>query len=168
METQTMNLDIEYYYKKYSPMVYRRCKQLLYDHDMAKDAMQEVFVQLIQKQSAITMEYPSSLLYRIASNISLNMIRAQKRRVEVSHDDDLVQKIVMDDSIASVMDAQSLLTKIFKREKPSTKLIALYHFVDGMSLEQTAKEVKMSVSGVRKRLRLLKRSSQLDNTGINN
>jgi RNA polymerase sigma-70 factor (ECF subfamily) len=96
------------------------------------------------------------------------MIRTQKRRGEVSHDDDLVYKIVMDDSTASVAEAQSLLTKIFKREKPSTKLIALYHFVDGMSLEQTAKEVNMSVSGVRKRLRLLKKNSQIDNTDINN
>lgn len=149
-------------------MVYRRCKQILYDHDMAKDAMQEVFVQLIQKQTSITMEYPSSLLYRIASNISLNMIRTQKRRGEVSHDDDQVYQILMNDSTASVMEAKSVLDRIFKREKPSTKLIALYHFVDGMSLEQTAKEFNMSVSGVRKRLRLLKENSQINDIDVNN
>ncbi len=140
-------------------MILRRCRQLLYDENSAKDAMQEVFVQLLRKQETITMEYPSSLLYRMATNISLNMIRSQNRRSEVSCGDTVYQIASYDENFTG-SEAHVLLDKIFRREKPSTKLIALYHFVDGMTLEETAKEVNMSVSGVRKRLRLLKERLQ--------
>ena len=156
-----MKIEIERYYKKYGPMVLRRCRQLLGDEHLAKDAMQEVFVQILQKQDTITMEYPSSLLYRIATNVSLNMIRSRKRRSEISHEDDLVYQIAADEDTTTSAETRSLLDKIFGRERASTKLIAIYHFVDGLTLEETAKEVNMSVSGIRKRLRQLKQRLQL-------
>jgi RNA polymerase sigma-70 factor (ECF subfamily) len=49
-----------------------------------------------------------------------------------------------------------LLASIFAKEKPSTRVIAVMHFVDGLTYEETAAEVGLSVSGVRKRLRGLK------------
>ena len=36
--------------------------------------------------------------------------------------------------------------------------MAVYHFLDGMTLEETARETGMSVSGVRKRLRNLRKT----------
>ena len=42
------------------------------------------------------------------------------------------------------------------REPDSTGTIAVLHLHDGLTLEQTAEAVGMSVSGVRKRLRKLK------------
>ncbi len=151
-----MKIDIENYYRKYGPMVQRRCKQILGDEHQAKDAMQEVFVQLIRKQETIRDEYPSSLLYRMATNISLNMIRSDKRRQEFTKVNEVIYKTASEDEFFASLDARSALDKIFGKEKASTKLIAIYHFVDGMTLEETAREVKMSHSGVRKRLRLLK------------
>ncbi len=156
-----MKIDIEYYYRKYGSMVLRRCRHLLYDEHSAKDAMQEVFVQLQRKQETITMEYPSSLLYRMATNTSLNMIRSKKRRSEVSHEDSMVDRIASFDDNYSRMEARSILDMLFKKEKPSTRVIAVYHFVDGLTLAETAKEMNMSVSGVRKRLRELKERVQL-------
>ncbi len=38
--------------------------------------------------------------------------------------------------------------------------MAVLHYVDGMTLEEVASHVGMSVSGVRKRLRLLKQRSR--------
>ncbi len=151
-----MKIDVENYYRKYGPMVLRRCRQILGDEHQAKDAMQEVFVQLIRKQETIRDEYPSSLLYRMATNTCLNMIRSDKRRQEYSKVNEFIYQAATDDEYFESLDARSLLDKIFSKEKASTKLIAIYHFVDGMTLEETAREVKMSRSGVRKRLRLLK------------
>ena len=48
------------------------------------------------------------------------------------------------------------IERIFRREKPSTRVMAVLHYVDGMTLEEVAREVGLSVSGVRKRLRTLK------------
>jgi RNA polymerase sigma-70 factor (ECF subfamily) len=51
---------------------------------------------------------------------------------------------------------RSMLSRLFAREPDSTRVMAVLHFVDGLTLEETAHEVGLSVSGVRKRLRTLK------------
>ena len=44
----------------------------------------------------------------------------------------------------------------FGRGRESTRTMAILHYVDGMTLQEVADEVGMSVSGVRKRLRGLR------------
>ena len=64
--------------------------------------------------------------------------------------------------IASAEDHESrlidrlTLEDIFRHERPSTRAIAVMRYVDGMTLEEVATEVGLSVSGVRKRLRTLR------------
>lgn len=57
-----MILNIEEWYKKYGPMVLRRCRFLLKNEEKALDAMQDVFVNLITNSDKINDAYPSSLL----------------------------------------------------------------------------------------------------------
>jgi RNA polymerase sigma-70 factor (ECF subfamily) len=52
--------------------------------------------------------------------------------------------------------AGHFLEQLFATEKATTKTMAVLHYVDGYTLEQTASMMEMSVSGVRKRLRGLK------------
>ena len=54
--------------------------------------------------------------------------------------------------------SRSLLGRLFNKQKESTRTIAVLHLLDGMTLEEVAREVDMSVSGVRKRLRALRAS----------
>jgi RNA polymerase sigma-70 factor (ECF subfamily) len=58
------------------------------------------------------------------------------------------------------------LSKLFRPDDPlaaSTQTIAVMHLVDGMTLEEVAREAGLSVSGVRKRLRTARaRLSQLE------
>ena len=155
-----MTINVEQFYTKYGPMVLRRCRRLLQDEALSLDAMQEVFVQVLLKEKELSDSYPSSLLYRMATNSSIDIIRKRKRRLEETISDDLVERIaVMDDSFDCI-EHRSVLDRIFNREKTSTKLIAILHFVDGLTLEEVAKEVNMSVSGVRKRLRLLQEQAK--------
>ena len=51
---------------------------------------------------------------------------------------------------------RSLLRKLFGHHPESNRVIAVLHYVDGMTLEETAREVGMSVSEVRKRLQALR------------
>jgi RNA polymerase sigma-70 factor (ECF subfamily) len=155
-----MTINVEEFYTKYGPMVLRRCRRLLRDEALSLDAMQEVFVQVLLKEKELADSYPSSLLYTMATNISIDIIRKRKRRLEETISDDLVDRIaVMDDSFDRV-EHRSVLDRIFNREKTSTRLIAILHFVDGLTLEEVAKEVNMSVSGVRKRLRFLQEQAK--------
>ena len=151
------DMDIEELYQRYGPMVMRRCRQMLGDENEALDASQDVFVQLLKHGDRMTVDYPSSLLYRIATNLCLNKIRSRKRRPETPGEE-FLQQVADLDELEPRLEARSVLDALFGRHQESTKTIAVLHYQDGMTLEEVAREVGMSVSGVRKRLRNLRGS----------
>jgi RNA polymerase sigma-70 factor (ECF subfamily) len=148
-------INVEDYYQRYGPMVLRRCRKLLGDEEAAVDAMQDTFVQVLRYKDRLKDEAPSSLLYRMATNTCLNRIRSIKRKPEQSGDD-VIARIASAGEPEARMTARSLIERLFSRERASTGTIAVLHLVDGMTLEEVAREVGMSVSGVRKRLRPLR------------
>ena len=153
-----MSIDPDSTYRRYAPMVLRRCRQLLKDEEAAVDAMQDVFVQIVQHQARLEDHGLSSLLYRIATNTCLNRLRSRRRKPE-TRDEELLHRIAdaapaHDDRVL----ARSFLATLFGREREGTGTIAVLHHVDGMTLEEVAAAVGMSVSGVRKRLRTLQAS----------
>lgn len=144
-------IDVEGLYERYGPMVQRRCRHLLRDQEEASDVAQDVFVQLLRHRERLTERHPSSLLYRIATNLCLNRIRNRQRLPSLPGDDLLHQVAHRTD-----LDAPLLLDRLFGRHPESTRTMAVMHHLDGMTLEQVARECRMSVSGVRKRLRALR------------
>jgi RNA polymerase sigma-70 factor (ECF subfamily) len=157
-------LDVESHYLRYGPMVLRRCRTLLRDPAKAEDAMQDVFVSVIRHEETLRDEAPGALLLRVATNICLNKLRGERRRPEDAQtDDDLALRIAQADDGGSDAEsrtlARSVLGKLFGGDDPlaaSTRSLAFMHLVDGMTLEEVARESRLSVSGVRKRLRGLK------------
>lgn len=154
-----MPIDVEAYYRTYGPMVIRRCKQLLKNEEMAMEAAQDVFVQLVRRRESLSDDSPVGLLLRMATNICLNIIRSQKRHPEDADEELLLRIAHARDTEAGVM-ARLRLDRIFRREDPSTRAIAVMHYHDGLTLEQVAALVGLSVSGVRKRLRGLRLRAQ--------
>jgi len=138
-------------------MVVRRCQRLLRDREKAVDAMHDVFVEVLKREGALEVEFPSALLFRTATNVCLNRLRSERRRPGdgAQAEDELLLRIAALDEPAGQSDARSILGKLFAREQPSTRTIAVLHFVDGLTYEEVAAEVGLSVSGVRKRLRVL-------------
>jgi len=156
-------LDIEGAYLRYGPMVLRRCRTLLRHDAKAQDAMQDVFVGLLRAGERLEETALSALLLRAATNVCLNKLRTERRRPEDADDDLLARIAAADDppgdgSSESRTMAQNLLGKLFRTDDPlapSTRTIAVMHLVDGMTLDEVAREAGLSVSGVRKRLRTL-------------
>ena len=151
-------LDVEALSLRYGPMVLRRCRRLLRDEDEALDACQDVFVRLLVNRTRLDGAYPSSLLFRIATNVCLNRIRDRKRRPETPalKDDELLASIASAESPGGLSDARMLLDRLFGRQPESSRTIAVLHYLDGLTLEEVARHTEMSVSGVRKRLRKLR------------
>ncbi|MBN1961937.1 MAG: sigma-70 family RNA polymerase sigma factor [Deltaproteobacteria bacterium] len=151
-----MGIDIKSFYERYGPMVLRRCRRLLGDDEKAWDAMQDVFVQLLRSQNRLHDTAPSSLLFRMATNICLNRLRSQSRCRE-NQNDDIIDAIAQA-STESQSQARLMLTRIFnsQRDDTNTATMAIMHWVDGMTYEEVAGETGLSVSGVRKRLRVLR------------
>ena len=141
-------------YEAYAPMVYRRCMFLLKDDAESKDMVQNVFMRVFEHMDSLDLSQPSSLLWNTATRLCLNRIRDKKRRGLDCDSSELLLTIACaeeDDGL----EARGILAKIFSKEQESTRTIATLHYVDGMTLEETAEAVGLSVSGVRKRLRTL-------------
>jgi RNA polymerase sigma-70 factor (ECF subfamily) len=148
-------VDSQSYYATYGPMVLRRCRKLLRDDHAARDAMHDVFVQVLSHSDDLVDQAPSSLLFRIATNVCLNRLRARKRRPE-DGDPALLDEIAEHTNPQARSAARSVLDALFRHEPANTALIAVLHLHDHMTLEEVAAEVGMSISGVRKRLAKLR------------
>jgi RNA polymerase sigma-70 factor (ECF subfamily) len=157
--TDDVPIDVEALYRRYGPMVLRRCRAVLHDEDRARDATQEVFVRLLSSRTRLHGRYPSSLLYRMATNVSLNELRAHKRR-RWHADSDRIAQSPSAECLEERLFERDLLERVFAGEQQSTVRMALLHHGQEHSLEETAGLVGLSVSGVRKRLRGLRRRAQ--------
>ncbi|MCD4813624.1 RNA polymerase sigma factor [bacterium] len=150
-----MAIDIKVLYTRYGPMVLRRCRGLLKNEERALDAMQDVFVKLIKNQTRLKDTYPSSLLYTMATNTCLNIIRSTKRHPENENDQILLTIACHDDSLQHLVN-HDLLNRLFKHVPVSTRDIMVMLYVDHMTLAQTSRIAGLSVSGIRKRVREFK------------
>ena len=148
-------LDIEGLCERYGPMVLRRCRRLLRDEDEAMDVCQEVFVRLLEHRDRLDARFPSSLLYRIATNLCLNRIRDRRRRPAAVEDVHLA-RIACAEEPGAHSEARLALFRLFQRHPESSRTIAVLHHLDGLTLGQVAEMVGLSVSGVRRRLRMLR------------
>jgi RNA polymerase sigma-70 factor, ECF subfamily len=147
-------IDLEECYRRYGPLVYRRCLRLLRSEAQAEEAMQDVFVELVRRQDRLEDRGLSSLLFQVATHVCLNRLRTRRRHPE-QQDERLLSLIAEDPQLEQRSLAESMLSKLFGREPASTRVMATMHYVDEMTLEEVAHALSMSVSGVRKRLRKL-------------
>ena len=147
-----MAIDVEDAYVRFGPLVYRRCRALLGSDAQAEEAMHDVFVRLLTHREEWTDRALAGLLFRMATQVSLNRLRTRARRPE-DPPGELLRVIAETEDTEGQGTARALLSKLLGREAPSTRVIATLHFVDEMTLEEVARTVGMSVSGVRKRLR---------------
>ncbi|MDR1950384.1 MAG: sigma-70 family RNA polymerase sigma factor [Spirochaetaceae bacterium] len=146
-----MVIDIEAYYHKYGPMILRRCRQMLGNEDDALDALQDVFVKLINAKANLHGQFPSSLLYTMATNTCLNRIRWKKRHRESSRDPEEFDPPSKDRELDQA-EARIIMEGILETESGLTRGICFMYHIDGMTLKEIGELVGMSVSGVRKRL----------------
>ena len=116
--------------------------------------MHDVFVQLLAHVRDVEVNATAGLLHRIATNLCLNRLRSEKRK-PYDADDELMLRIAADSEPGAQTAAARFLGTLFGRVPVSSREIAVLHLHDGMTLEETAREVGLSVSGVRKRLRAL-------------
>ncbi len=149
-------IDVDALYRRYGPMVLRRCRALLHDEDRAMDAMQDVFVQVLRHQDGLNARYPSSLLYRIATNTCLNILRGAKRRRDISNND-LLEGLPGSGSTEDEAVDRVFIEQLFEGEKGSTRRIAEMRAVEDLSWEETSQRVGLSVTGARKRMSALRR-----------
>lgn len=149
-------IDVEVYYARYAPMVLRRCRRMLGNEQAACDAMQEVFVNLLSHRSRLKDAYPSALLYRMATNTCLNMIR-DERRLERRDARDSLLNMPFFESPDRAAAAKLVFEYAINGQNEKTRRIAVLYFVDGLTLKEIGAELRLSITGVHKHLEKLRR-----------
>lgn len=151
-------LEIGKLYELYGGMVLRRCRAILNSEHLAMDALQDVFVQLIRKQKDIKANGYSSLLYRMATNTSFNMLRHQQVRDDyVSEQEAVLQSQDHDDpSTENEIINMDRISKALNKFPERTREAAIYHYVDGFTMDEIANMMHMSNSNTRRILRELR------------
>jgi len=130
---------------------------LLRNEEKAVDAMHDVFVEILKRKETLEVTAPTGLLLTVATRVCLNRMRTERRHPEDADDDKLAQVLdASEEGPESRSLARRWLDKWLGREPESTQVMAVLHFVDGLTLEEVAAEVGLSVSGVRKRIRTLR------------
>jgi RNA polymerase sigma factor (sigma-70 family) len=143
-------------YRRYGPMILRRCRHMLRDENAALDALQDVFARWLQLGRELP-EYPSSFFYTMATRICIDRIRSAAARPP--RENALLEEIASTEDLEMESGARRLLDRLFGRQEASTRVMAVLHYVDGLTYEEVAAEVNLSAAGVRRRLQRLRESA---------
>jgi RNA polymerase sigma-70 factor (ECF subfamily) len=131
--------------------VYRRCLRLLRDRELARDATQEVFVQLLRQWSRST--EPEAILawiYRVATNHCLNLLRRARRHREDSLEIEPAATIAV--ATAGLEPQRLVAQQVLARFDETTQAVAVGVLVDGMEHEEIARVLGISRRTVSRRL----------------
>jgi RNA polymerase sigma-70 factor (ECF subfamily) len=136
-------------FERYGPAVYRRCRRLLGDGEAARDATQEVFVQLVRNMPRLEdRETVLPWVYRVATNHCLNVRRSQQRQ-GLSEGVDLE---VLPSPVATAYPDRQLAAAVLARFDATTQAIAIGVLVDGMEQQEAAAALGLSTRTVSRKL----------------
>jgi RNA polymerase sigma-70 factor (ECF subfamily) len=125
------------------------------------DAVHDVFVNLLKAQPRLHGQFPSSLLYTMATNICLNRLRKRKRETPrdiFTEEEPLLFSV---DEGFDQVEAELILEAILKDESEMNRAIYFMYHADGMTLKEIGEASGLSISGVRKRLEAFKKRARL-------
>jgi RNA polymerase sigma-70 factor (ECF subfamily) len=139
-------------YKRWGPVVYRRCLRVLEDREEARDATQQVFIQLLRHAGRFD-EQPDAVipwLQSVATNVALTQRRNRGRRgaklSALAEEEPRVE--AADDAWAQ----RQLAQRALDAAHPDDRQVAERVLVSGQSHEDAAAELGVSQKTVQRRL----------------
>ena len=139
--------DIEAVYDMYADMLYRLSLSYLQNSEDARDAVQDVFIKYATASDIFKDdEHKKAWLIRVTVNCCNDMLRRRKLRNYVPLDE-ISETVAMDEESSSdIMNCLKLIP-------PKNRAAVILHYLEGYSVEETAKVLKISVSAVKMRLK---------------
>lgn len=148
----TVHAEIESIFLRWGPMVLRRARVILGNEADAEEATQDVFLKLYDSlQRFEGRSQMATWLYRVTTNLCLNRLRDQNRRREL-------REIHLHENIASKDPAGQVIARetLLKVPEPEWAQAAIYVYTDGMTQQEAAKVMGVSVRSIGNYLRRLK------------
>lgn len=151
------NDDIRALYEKYGSWIFNRARSLLKDEQAAYEAMQDVFVKVLEVGSAFRGDSsPWTWLYRITTNHCLNMIRSRKSWKKAMEGVGREQIRLMEEpqeNADSVLVNKDWFVKQMADEDETTQRIIFCYYFDQMTQEEIVEALGISRKTVYKRLK---------------
>jgi len=148
---------VERLHQRYAAQVFEKCLRMLGCPSEAEDAVQETFFRAYRALHELR-DRKAALgwLYRIATNVSLNMIRTRRRKgatpVGDSHDLGGPQRSSVDK-----LHCRRLLERLARELDRRSLEIVVAHYVDGLNQGEVAAHLGLSRRSVVKRLTKVRR-----------
>ena len=148
--------------KRHERQLMRLAERVTRNHEDAQEAVQDAFLQLFRKISQFQGNSKlSTWLYRVTVNEAYMKLRKQRRSVELIPLDVPKTQSLLNCVPDSAPNPEELLTatelwtdtiKAFRMLRPSLRLAFWLRAIKGLSVYQTARTLKLSVSAVKGRL----------------
>lgn len=132
--------ELKRLYERYAPVVFRRARTLLGRDADAWDAVQEVFEKMLSAHDSFRGEaQPMTWIYRITTNVALNMLRARKVR------EPMLTVVEEEPSVGvGAVEARDLLRKWIDSLTEREQEVATLLFLDGLTQEEIADVLGLS------------------------
>jgi RNA polymerase sigma-70 factor (ECF subfamily) len=148
----------------YAEMVFRVAYRILKDEQDAEDAMQETFLSIHRRIQSFRGESKfSSWLYRVATNVALDALRARKRYrghfTELSDDQDDEMEAQLTDALQPLpeeqltrQETQERIYAILSVMSPKLSEAFVLYEIEGLSMQETADALGISLSTAKVRV----------------
>lgn len=138
-------------FRRYLESLYFRCYQLLSDHQLAQDAVQDVMLKFHEISATKDIENPNAYLYRMGTNHCLNLMKSNKRWLPLSQE----HLESLNDHAYTDIEGKLKIDRLIKRFGQEAVQMLVYRHVDQMTYEEIGEVCGMSDRGVKKKLERL-------------
>ncbi|MBR5794283.1 MAG: RNA polymerase sigma factor [Anaerotignum sp.] len=149
---QNKTEKIEYLLQQYGNSLFRFCLFTLKNETDAEDVIQETFIRYLQKAPAFAdAKHEKAWLFKVASNLCLDLLRYQKRHRQ--------EELDAAQYMATAIENTEILEALLELPEKFRLALILY-YVEGYRIHEIAEIIQKSPSAVKMRLqkgrRLLK------------
>jgi len=129
-----MRIDVADLYRKHGGMVFRRARAVVGDAELARDVVQEVFLDLHERQGSMREGGMVSWLYTVTTNRSLKLVRdrANRSRLVDENAARFIPPPVPDTDVAAQ------LRNLWHRLEDELAQVAVYRHLDEMTHAEIA------------------------------
>ncbi len=134
-------------YEKYAQDIFRFAYSYLNSYSNAQDVVHEVFLKLLKSNIRITEGKERSYILKMAANKCKDLLKSKNRSAVISFDELPSSAEAYEDDFKD-----NELTAALKKIPENYRIVIHLHYYEELSVKETAKILKLSVSCVSMRL----------------